>query len=89
MLRNISAASVAVLGHRGAARLFLNKASPEPRFGCETFERIVKFPLCVGFVQKPSPLCEKLDVSPQPRCDNGVAGGEGLADHQWLILKPK
>jgi hypothetical protein len=32
-------------------------------------------------------LCEKLDVSPQPRCENGVAGGEGLADHQWLILK--
>ena len=78
-----------VLGHRGDARLFLNKASPESRFGGETFERVVKFPLYVGFVQKPTILCEKLDVSPKPRCDKGVAGGEGLADPQWLILKSK
>ena len=85
MLRNISAISVAcsaIVATRGCSSTRLR---PSP--GCETFERVVKFPLCVGFVQNPAPLCEKLDVSPQPRCNNGDAGGEGLADHPWRILK--
>ena len=75
MLRNISAISVAcsaIVATRGCSSTRLR---PSP--GCETFERVVKFPLCVGFVQNPAPLCEKLDVSPQPRCNNGDAGGEG------------
>ena len=55
-----------VLGHRGDARLFLNKASPAPRFRFVTFERVVKFPLCVGFVQNPAP-CARSSTCPPNR----------------------
>jgi hypothetical protein len=45
--------------------------------------------LCVGFVQKPTILCEKLDVSPNRVATTGFPAGEGLLDHPWRILNPK